>query len=381
MLKGLKVGNIVTEDYVEIDVKETLSKSLPKFTDSKDVLVVLEDGKYKGVLTHKEALRTNIPAHQTKIKSIYRSAPRLSKDVELGEVARLMVESNLFHLPVIEHETIVGVVKGDDILKEFQKIKQKYIAASEVMTSNPAVITKDYTLAKTLVTFREHNISRLPIVEEGRIIGIISLKDIINQNIYTPREGIHKYHIIDEKNSVLDIHVKELMNTEVVTSPPSEDVKDILKKMFEKDISSIIIAEKGKIEGITTKKDLLEKIAYESKESESEIFIQISSKAQIDRKTILEELKEYAEKHKNQLGPGYISVHIAKHKESLKGKPLLLAKLRIRCKEMYDVKAEDYGEDLVIKEALRKLKEMMIKRGKKKYTNKEILEYTNVSEL
>jgi len=60
-------------------------------------------------------------------------------------------------------------------------------AISELMTSNPAVLAPDEPLAGAAKRMREGHFSALPVVDGGRLVGILTLTDILNDCIVSLR--------------------------------------------------------------------------------------------------------------------------------------------------------------------------------------------------
>ncbi len=364
------VKRIITKDFEQGLVDEMISKLIPKFHASRDV-VILTDGKdYKGVITEKQLTRTQLDISKTKAQKLMRHAPKINPKTTLGEAARLMLESNLFHLPVIENKKVVGVVKANDLLYEAIDIIEDY-QAEEVMTKKIKTITPDTTLKTALITFREQGISRLPIEENGELVGIIGLHDIVKNALKpTEKSGMGR---TTQTTTALDVPVSSLMRKEIIQAKKTATPREVFELMNKHDVSSIIIESKG----IITRKDLLETLSYELNKQEKEVFIQISSKLEeINKDIILEEVKHFVVKNKS-LGPGYIYIHVQKHKETHRKLPLLHLRLRVRCKDSFDITSEGYGEESTIKQALRKLKTLLLK-SDYKIRPDEVMDYLDL---
>ncbi|MFT4282923.1 MAG: CBS domain-containing protein [Candidatus Woesearchaeota archaeon] len=372
-MKKINIDDIINRNFEEIDGEENVTKVSNKLTDSKDVLVVKEDSKYKGVITYKDLVRNNVKS-ETKVKNIARNSPTIKRNEDLLRVTTLMMSSSLFHLPVVENNAVLGIIDGDKVIeKALQNID--VFEVKDVMTENTIRVDVDDSLAKALVTLRENNISRILVQQEEKIVGIITIKDIIEKAL-KPKYKKSSGFIYDQKTSMSDIKVKEFMQTNLITINPQDKITVAFEKMKEKDVSSLIV--KGKKAGILTKKDIIEKISYDLKEEKQDVYIQISSKMELDKELIIEEIKEFVEK--SNPGPGYIYVHVTKHKETYKKQKLLHCRLRLRCKEQHDVTAEGFGEDQMIANALTKLKTTMVKHDKR-ILPKDLIEYTNISAL
>ncbi|MFT4261644.1 MAG: CBS domain-containing protein [Candidatus Woesearchaeota archaeon] len=368
-MKNKDVRELVVQEFEKGDVEDNVAKLIPKFHASRDVIILTDQKGYKGVLTQKQLNRTQLDIENTKAKTLMRTAPKISPKTTLGEAARLMLESNLYHLPVFENNKLIGVVKSSDLIEATIDIIADY-RADEIMTKPLKTINEDKTLKHALILFRENAISRLAVTQEDKIIGMISLHDVVGQAI-TPieRPGFGQTF---KKTTSLDVHVSSIMKKQVVTAKKEFIPREIFELMKQKDVSSIVISNKG----IITRKDLLETISYEINKEEKDVFIQISSKVDFDRENILEEVKSFVVKNKS-LGPGYIYVHVHKHKETHKNKPLIHIRLRVRCKDSFDVTSEGYGAEHAIREALRTLKVLLLKADKKPRAS-EIMEYLDI---
>jgi len=112
-----------------------------------------------------------------------------SPDDLLGEALRLMKEHSIRRLPVISKGKIAGLVTEQDLMKAspssatslsvweinylFHKIKIKDIMTKEIFT-----VTPDTILEKAALIMQEKQISTLPVLDKGRLVGIITESDI-----------------------------------------------------------------------------------------------------------------------------------------------------------------------------------------------------------
>lgn len=378
-MKNITVENLLTHNYKTIDINENMNSALSKLNDSNDLLIVLENGLYAGILSHKLALRNSIRKEKAKIKSDIRQPPKITRTTNIVEAARLMMETNFYHLPLIENNAVVGVVTADSIIHQAKSHLNQNV--EQIMTKNPITIAPEDTLRHALVEFREHGIARLPVKEKNEIKGVISLHDVLNQKTLTPTDKENRYDLIKERHDVFELPVSQLMNKEIITIKKDSTIEEAVDVMSDKNVSSLIILENSKLYGIVTKKDILEQISFENEDKKETIQIQVSSKQDIRRDNILKEIVDFTEKYAKKLGAGYVNAHITKHKETHRNEQLLHCRLRARCKTQYDVTAQGYGEEAVAKEALRKLRTQLLKQGKENNKATDIIDYTNISAL
>jgi CBS domain-containing protein len=105
----------------------------------------------------------------------------VTADSSIAEAARLMRDEDTGIAPITEGERLVGVVTDRDVAikvvaegKDPQLTKVTQIASSNLVTVDP-----EQDLDETLRLMAEHQVRRLPVVEEdGKLVGILAQADV-----------------------------------------------------------------------------------------------------------------------------------------------------------------------------------------------------------
>jgi len=122
----------------------------------------------------------------------------------------------------------------------------------DIMTENPITVDRETSIFEAMEIMRENIIRRLPVVDEGRLVGIVTARMISEAS---PSPGmslsIHQVPYLIETVKVKDIMVKN-----PITIPPDANFKDVLLLCQEKRIGALPVVDKGKLVGINTESEI-----------------------------------------------------------------------------------------------------------------------------
>ncbi len=114
----------------------------------------------------------------------------LDPDDDLDLAAMLMRLDRLRHLPVVRDGEVLGVVSDRDLLRA-QVSDQRGLTVQEVRRANMAVRARDVMSTKLHTVgpetsaleaaelLREHRIGCLPVIDNGRLVGIVTAQDFL----------------------------------------------------------------------------------------------------------------------------------------------------------------------------------------------------------
>lgn len=116
-----------------------------------------------------------------KIKDIMtKSVVSLNVNDSIERAAELMKEYNIGSVPVCDANRVVGIITDRDIAirssAQGQNSKTKIVR--EVMSSNPVTASTDMDVSDASRIMSEKQIRRLPIVENGNLVGVVALGDL-----------------------------------------------------------------------------------------------------------------------------------------------------------------------------------------------------------
>jgi CBS domain-containing protein len=360
------VEDVFSTKFKSVSQTDTLSACLSLLQEeSTPVLVVLNSkGKYVGVIAHRWIVRSRYDPSTTKVETLMRSAPTVSLQDSLSKVARLMITSGIIQLPVFRGEKLAGIVTDDAVIQGAVVGEWGSTKVEAVMTKKPFLVEEDESVGAVLSLFREHGISHVPVVKDGSLVGIVSIKDVIT-GIFQPRQRQTVGDIAGEKAHVLSIPAKGIMSAPVVTVLPETILKDAAEQMQKSNISSLVVVSKGRPAGILTKRDLLEPLA-EMGMPQQRITVQFSVKGvkldDLQRGYIMEDFESFARKYQKTLEAGALFVYMKTHGTNYKGQRLIHCRLQFRTRRgSFFSSSEGYGVEATFHTALGRLERQLLR--------------------
>jgi len=103
----------------------------------------------------------------------------IGKEAGIRDALTVMKKFSVRHLPVVEGGLFIGLVTSGDLKQAVLASMLETLKVGDVMIQNPVTITRDTSLEKAARIIYEKNIGCLPVVEDKRIVGIITIKDIL----------------------------------------------------------------------------------------------------------------------------------------------------------------------------------------------------------
>jgi CBS domain-containing protein len=115
------------------------------------------------------------------IREVMTADPRtVEASATLVDAAREMRDGDVGAVIVVENGSVAGIVTDRDIVVRAVADGRDpgSTRVSEVATMNPTTLTVDQSVDDAIRVMREQNIRRIPVVQDGRPAGIVSLGDL-----------------------------------------------------------------------------------------------------------------------------------------------------------------------------------------------------------
>ena len=121
------------------------------------------------------------------------------------------------------------------------------------MSKDPITINDDTSMMKAIHLMKQNRFRRLPVLHEGRLVGIVSDRDLkeASPSKATTLDVHELYYLLAE------LQVKDIMTRDPVTVAPDDTVERAAQVMLENTISGLpVVDDQGKVVGILTQSDV-----------------------------------------------------------------------------------------------------------------------------
>ena len=376
----MNIADAVTPEFVDVNPGTRVSKLRGLFDEDAqlDAIVVRGEGKYDGIVTRKDLVSSHHSPDQ-KARSLVRYPPKVSRTEDVRETARLMVENEVDLLPVFDGDRFEAVVTASDLLAMVQP-NLGALDVSDVYTQDVISVEPKTSVGEVVNAIRTHTFTRVPVVDDGEAVGMISVFDLID---FTTREvdreqggshqGFDKHGGSGSRDKerthtgwgeragwearLLNLPARDVMNEPVATIAPDRPLDAAFEEMQEHGYSSLVVVP-GEFEspvGIVTTTDLLRALTWTEEDQLDVQLFGVDLMDDLSREDVADRIEEIDRKYeKMDLLEANVMFH--QHKEKFRGTPLLQVTIRLFTDEgRFAGTGEGYGASAAFAEAADKL--------------------------
>ncbi|WP_327052145.1 CBS domain-containing protein [Halomicrococcus gelatinilyticus] len=381
----MNISNLVSTEFETVDVDAPVSKLEGKFADPElQAVVVTDDDEYSGLVTRRQ-LNTAHRHPDEKARNLVWHVSKVAPDENVRTVARLLIGSRSRVLPAFDDGDLHGVVTADAVLDAVRSYLG-VLSVSDVYSHDLVTVAPTTTMGEALHLFRERDVTHLPVVERpdaradeaasGDVVGVVSIFDSLDFSAREmgkeqggspdrfDRTGGRSHGGFGERagelERMLDLPVRNVMSEPARTTAPDRPLDEAVGTMLDEGISSLVVTSGDGPAGIVTKTDALEALTWTE---ERHLTLQIDGIDLLDDVS-REELRGMIERTADKYARMTVydaHVYLHEHKESFRGTPLVLARIRLFTdKGQFVGTGEGYGAGHALRLARNRLERQIL---------------------
>lgn len=113
-----------------------------------------------------------------------RAVVSVAPEDTLGEAAQKMVDEGVGSAVVLDHGRLIGILTERDLLKAAAgRVHSSEARVREWMTEEPITASSETSVEEAVKTMLEHGFRHLPLVEGGRTVGVVSLREVVRATV------------------------------------------------------------------------------------------------------------------------------------------------------------------------------------------------------
>jgi len=258
----MKIKEIMTTEVISVDKDEDLKHVLGLMNKHNITKIpVVEDKKLFGIVTD------NIIAYKLgsiRKRSISTSRMHASsvteKDIDVitpntdvKKILRMVGKPGPTMLPVVDNDKLVGVVTKADLLF----LVDSTAPLNTIMQRDIHTISPDDRVVHARRVMIDENVARLPVVDQGKLFGIISDIEIA----FAFAKLKKSFSLGRQKRKLDELTVNSVMKSPVLWTTRTMTAVEAAKIMMKQHIGALPVVDNEEVVGIVTRTDLLKTVS------------------------------------------------------------------------------------------------------------------------
>lgn len=179
----VRVRDVMSSPLITIKPNARIKEAAQTMIEKKGRLVVLRGGELAGVITASDLIKSlpDIPETALKVdKVMTRRVVSVDEKTTVAEVAKMMGGQRIGSVLVDRKGEHFGIFTERDLLTTFLAEGRSLETAVGEAASHPLItIPLGASIHETAMTMTSKHIRRLPVVDKGKIVGIVTARDLV----------------------------------------------------------------------------------------------------------------------------------------------------------------------------------------------------------
>jgi len=166
----------------------------------------------------------------------------ITRDASLADALAIMDREHVRHLPVVDGDLLVGVVSDRDALEAPERLVR------DAMRSKVMTVGSDETVVSISVEISVGRVGCLPVVDEGKLVGIVTEFDLLRLYTMVCAQG--------DRSGDVDPPIERVMTKQVVALETKDKLADAEAAIATIDVRHAPVVSNGRLVGIISDRDL-----------------------------------------------------------------------------------------------------------------------------
>ncbi|MBE6505483.1 MAG: CBS domain-containing protein [Methanobrevibacter sp.] len=262
----MQIKNLMSTSLITIDKDQSLSDALKLLRKNKiSRLPVLNNKELVGIVSERDIAKKlgsskyeSMPASRLHVSSVMvKDIISVPQSMRLAEVANIMLENGIGSVPVMEDDKMVGIVSKADFITLAIDGEYEKICTKEIMTKDVISVSPSERLVHARRVSIDNKVGRLPVMDDEELVGMITSKDLMRAFIDFRKNVPEKY----QKSQIKEVLIEYIMSTNPRVVSKDTPISEVSKIMMETGFNGLPVVENDKVIGIITQTDILRLIS------------------------------------------------------------------------------------------------------------------------
>ncbi len=291
---------------ITVQAADPLSKALSLVEQNGVGVLVFDRKSYVGVIDERALRASSGDASTTRCKSAAVRTPILEPNASALDACKAFFSGRFKTLPVMEGTRLLGTVTRWEVMQAMRE--EGLLAGNTVgahMASPILTIDANAPLSVADATMKQANVRRLAVLSNGRLVGLISLYDLLKAKA-GPKQRRPQMKTFAHG---LHARVSSFMKEQVETIEPAASLIEAVAKMLERQVAALVVTEGLRPVGIITAKDIFESALYHYENAR----VQVSGLHDLEKAAaadVVEAGQELLNKFGHTLGAESLTLHV-----------------------------------------------------------------------
>ena len=261
----MQIKNLMSTTLITIDKDQNLSDALKLLRKNKiSRLPVLNNKELVGIVSERDIAKKlgsskyeSMPASRLHVSSVMvKNVISVPQTMLLDEVAKIMLDNGIGSVPVMDDDKMVGIVSKADFVTLAVEGEYEKILVKDLMTKNVASVNPSERLVHARRVILDTKVGRLPVIEEDKLVGMITSKDLMRAFIDFRKHVPEKY----QKSQIKDVLVEDIMSRNPTYATRDMPISEVAEVMISTGFNGLPVIDSSKVVGIITQTDILKLI-------------------------------------------------------------------------------------------------------------------------